>query len=55
LRAQDHAHGDCGGYGEGDGGEEAEDILDADERGVHVGGCDKRCCYRWVGIVVLSR
>ena len=38
LRAENYTHCDCSGYGEGDGGEEAEDVLDTDEGGVHVAG-----------------
>ena len=53
LRAQDYAHCDCSSHGEGDGSEEAKDILNADEGGVHVWDCDQRCCYRWAGIVLI--
>lgn len=37
LRAQQDADGDGGGDCKGDGSEEAEDILDADETGMHDG------------------
>ena len=35
LREEENGHGNQAGDGEGDGSEEAEDILEADERGVH--------------------